>query len=246
MDPLFDGFAAYEVAYGFRDVGAECDFLLSLGVRRNGRPARSAVELGCGPGTHIRELSERGLKCYAVDHNPAALEHLAATAPKVVPILGDLRGFRLPEPVELAFSPLGTFAYLLTEADWQQALAAAAEALRPGGTLVLELAPGDAERRDTMRWTAYRDGWTVTASAGPSRPAADGTFFWALSLVAEGPDGRREWSIDEHQVAVSAARVEDLLADAHFVEVELFADWDCRRRWQREETVIAVARRRPA
>jgi tRNA G46 methylase TrmB len=51
----------YDIAFGWRDVAAECDFMLERYRAAQGRGARSVVELACGPGRHARQMAARNL-----------------------------------------------------------------------------------------------------------------------------------------------------------------------------------------
>ena len=45
----------YDIAFDFRDVGAECSALLEIAQRYSGCTAQSFIELAAGPAAHARE-----------------------------------------------------------------------------------------------------------------------------------------------------------------------------------------------
>ena len=61
----------YDIAFDFRDVPGEVDFLLEAYSRHLGRRAKSAIELACGPGYHVREMARRGIVSDGLDREPA-------------------------------------------------------------------------------------------------------------------------------------------------------------------------------
>lgn len=245
MADVYDDPAAYAVAYNFRAYAAECDFLCAATLQTTGRPPRTAAELGAGPACHARELARRGIKAYAVDNHPAMLAYLRANVPQVTAVEGDLRSFALPQPVDLVYCPLATFAYLLTDGDWDAALAAARAALVPRGTLVLEFVPGDSAPREAMAWQASDGEVTVDVLAGPTRPADGDTYTWDLKLRITRGETITERASTQRQRRVSAAEIETGLRRAgHFGAVQLYGDWSLGRRWRGDATVVAVARRR--
>ncbi len=245
MPDVYDDPAAYAVAYNFRDYAAECDFLAAATLQTTGRPPRSAAELGAGPACHARELARRGLRVYAVDDHPAMLAYLRDTAPRVTAMAGDLRSFVLPQPVDLVFCPLATFAYLLTDEDWDAALAAAHAALVERGTLVLEFVPGDAAPREAMTWQASGDGLTVEVTAGPTRTESADVYAWDLKLRVTRGAGVTELAASQRQRRLTAAAIEaGLRRTGLFGAVQLYGDWSLGRRWRGDATVVAVARRR--
>ena len=66
---------------------------------------RMACDLACGTGTTALELAERGIKVYGVDLSPTmcrlARAKVRRTGANVTIIPGDMRTFRLPQPVDL-------------------------------------------------------------------------------------------------------------------------------------------------
>lgn len=234
---LYDRPRAYEIAYSWRDFVAECDFALAVARRALGRPARSAVELAAGPARHGREFAKRGLAVSAVDCNPGALAYLARVAPELSAIEADLREFSLPQPVDLALCPLCGFAYLLTDADWHAAFDRVAAALVPGGVLVLELLPHDAEDTSDVAWTATDAGETVTVSAGPSRWVAESVFEWELSLTYNG-----ETMVGlERQRCVTPAHAERLVREHRaFRRVRCWGGYDLRQTYRGTGTSLVI------
>ncbi|MCC7492141.1 MAG: class I SAM-dependent methyltransferase [Fimbriimonadaceae bacterium] len=242
---VYDDPTAYDVAYAYRDFVAEVDFLGALTLGRQGHLPRRAVELAAGPARHGRELARRGCLVWTVDHNPGAAAWLRQHAPELRPVTADLRSFTLPEPVDLAFCPLAGFAYLLDDEAWQAALAATAAALLPGGVMLLELVPGDAERVAPTSWQHRLDGLTVTATAGPLRRVGE-VYEWELHLAWSDAAGEHERVGLERQRHVPAALAERLVRrSGWFRDVRLYGDWDLRRRWRGDATVVLVASRRP-
>ncbi|KAK9901276.1 hypothetical protein WJX75_003778 [Coccomyxa subellipsoidea] len=147
----------YDRLFAGRDFASELQFLLGAYARHTaegqagGRP-QSFVELGCGPARHAVEAWQQGMaQVTAVDDNRRMLEFArrqAAAAGATVRFLeGRLEELfstesGLPEGflhADLALLPLGTLAHALTNDDALRWLAAAGNALRPGGLLVLEL-----------------------------------------------------------------------------------------------------------
>jgi SAM-dependent methyltransferase len=134
----------YDLAFSYRDVAAECDFLQALGPRLAGRLSASVVELAAGPSSHAIELSRRGLRAVALDREPAmvayARDKAAAAGIAIDCRAGDMTGFALDEPVDLALLLLGSAGCLLTNDAAVACFRSVAAALRPGGLFVLELA----------------------------------------------------------------------------------------------------------
>jgi SAM-dependent methyltransferase len=100
----------------------------------------AVLELGAGTGRLAIPLAGVGLEVHALDASPAMLDALRAKAggQAVHCHLGDLAGPLPGGPFGLVFVAVNTFFSLLTQAAQQQALAAVAAVLGPGGRLVIE------------------------------------------------------------------------------------------------------------
>ena len=61
MSDLYTIPEIYDIAFDFRDVPAEVDFLLEKTKMYLGRNAGSTMELACGPAYHTREMGKRKL-----------------------------------------------------------------------------------------------------------------------------------------------------------------------------------------
>ncbi|MEP7180086.1 MAG: class I SAM-dependent methyltransferase [Pseudonocardiales bacterium] len=104
-----------------------------------GLPPGRALDVACGEGRNALWLAARGWRVSALDFSAVALdkgrllESRQAGAAPVDWVRADAASYRPAEPVDLAL-----LCYLhLPRADWLAALSAAAEALGPGGTLLV-------------------------------------------------------------------------------------------------------------
>lgn len=208
----------YDVAFGYRDVGAECDFLLAEAARHLGRAPASAAELGAGPANHAVELARRGLDVQALDIEPAmvayGLEKAARAGVAIDYREGDLARFALARPVDLALLLLNTAGCLLTQDEFVACLRAAAGALVPGGVLVVELPhPRDVFLREPGEgWEVERDGLRVRVAWG-----AEGDRFDPVTQVAEVTTTLTAWEGGKRRV------VRDRALQRHYTAPEVAA-----------------------
>lgn len=113
------------------------------------------LDLGCGPGLYCTELARRGHSCVGIDYGPASLDYAKGiAASEALPItyrLADMRTADYGGPYDLVMQLFGEI-NVFSPADAATILAKAFTALRPGGTLLLEVhtlaafALGDAPR----------------------------------------------------------------------------------------------------
>ncbi|MGE4553171.1 MAG: class I SAM-dependent methyltransferase [Desulfovibrionaceae bacterium] len=100
-----------------------------------------ALDLGCGPGFHTLALARRGFRVAALDTSRELLADLAARTGElpVRALEADLRALpalRLP-PAEAILCLGDTLAHLASPGEVRACIADAAQALEPGGRLVL-------------------------------------------------------------------------------------------------------------
>jgi SAM-dependent methyltransferase len=118
--------------------------------------ASAACDLACGTGTTAVELARSGIRVYAVD---ASLEMCRLARKKsreagagVRVLHGDMRSFRLPEPVDLVTCEFDAVNHLQRKADLNRVARAVARALAPGGWFFF----------DVNNRTAFEKVWTGT------------------------------------------------------------------------------------
>lgn len=173
----------YDIAFDFRDVKGECDFLLRVAEDHLGRPVRSAIELACGPGYHVRELAARGLISHGLDNSPEMVTHanqlIAKEKLNARTHLGDMRNWRPEQPYDFAYILIASFAHLLTNRDIFDHLNCVADMLTDDGLYLISTAHpreffgGDEASSNETSWTQTRDGLTVTTNWGGSNQQFD-------------------------------------------------------------------------
>jgi SAM-dependent methyltransferase len=209
----------YDIAFGFRDVPAECDALLEIASRPTGRPARSFLELAAGPAAHAREMASRGLRSVAVDLSPEMVQlgrRLASEALVEFQYLeADMTAFDVDEPVDMAAILMDSLGVLLDNDAVLTHLRCVADALVPGGIYVLELGhPRDAFGVGSSTdndWVMERDGTTVRMTWGregdpfdPIRQIDEVT----VTVRWQGPEGDGELTevAAEHRIVPNQLR----------------------------------------
>lgn len=105
------------------------------------------LEVGCGSGQMLGEMSKAGLDAWGVDSSSTRLEraslHLSAFPPdqrgRIHLLEADMRSFRVDVQFALIYAPFHAFMSLLTVEDQLEALAAFRRHLRRGGGLLVNL-----------------------------------------------------------------------------------------------------------
>ena len=170
------------------------------------------LELGCGSGLLTRHLVEARHRVLATDASPAMLALAGETAPGA-----EVRRLVLPDDLlpecDAVVSVGHVLSYLPDEAAVDRALAAAADALRPGGVLALDLCDlryGEL-RRDEPSSSRIAEDWAIVTRFSLPRP---NLFVREIAAFLRSEDGTWRRDDERHEnVLVDTALAPALLAE---------------------------------
>jgi SAM-dependent methyltransferase len=165
---------AYDIAFDFRDIPRECNFMSKVFADCCSRPPTSFLELAAGPAMHAREYARRGLNVCALDLSPEMVEYgKQQAASRGIDFryqCGDMREFDLEKTFDLAAILMDSTSYLLTNDDVLAHFDSVEKHLNQGGIYVLEMSHprdhfGIAESTKTS-WEMSRDNVKVETRWG--------------------------------------------------------------------------------
>jgi SAM-dependent methyltransferase len=170
------------------------------------------LELGCGSGLLTRHLVDAGHQVVATDASPAMLALARKTAPEA-----DIRQLVLPDdpiPECDAIVSVGhVLNYLPDEAGINRALAAGADALRPGGVFALDLCDlryGELRRGEQPHGRVGED-WAIVTRFSLPQP---NVFVREIAAFLRDEDGTWRRDDERHEnILVDTATVPVLLAE---------------------------------
>ncbi|GME48569.1 S-adenosyl-L-methionine-dependent methyltransferase [Neofusicoccum parvum] len=154
--------------------------------------ARRVVDLGCGPANSTALLAARfpGAQLTGVDGSPDMLARARRALPGARFVQADLREYRVPEGVDLAFSNAAL--HWLPEGVVGEVVRGVVEGLRPGGVFAMQVpdnlaeashvAMGETARLEGAEWRGRFEG---VAGEGRARVPAPGEWYDALSGLGE-------------------------------------------------------------
>ena len=183
---------------------------------------KSACDLACGSGTTAIALSRRGIQVYAVDLSPTMcrLARRKTAGLQVKVIRGDMRTFKLPEPVDLVTCECDAVNHIARKSDLRRVAKAVARALRPGGHFYFDVnnALGFATYWTGTHWTE-KPGIVMVMNNGHNRTRAWSEVNW---FIQDGL-GWRRFQERVEEVCWPAQEIEETLHAAGFDQIQ---HWD--------------------
>jgi len=133
----------YDIAFDFRDVSKECDFLEEVFLKLVNRKPEGFLELGAGPAYHTIEFTKRGLKATALDLSSNMVQYGLSKAQadgiSIEYVCADMVGFNLPGQYDLAALLMDSASYFLDNQSVYNHFRCVADCLKDGGLYFLEI-----------------------------------------------------------------------------------------------------------
>ena len=222
----------------FDAAGDELDAILALAATT---PQR-VLDMACGPGRHAIAAAERGLEVVGVDRSAFLLQHArdraADAGVEVEWVQGDMRDHVQEPPVDLVLNVFTSFGYFEDDAENARVLENAVASLRPGGTLVLDVAGKEVLARIFLPSSAD--------------VLADGLVVQRRRVVDDWSRIENEWTFLQGEAVrsfrfrhwvYSGRELAQMLTRAGFADVRLFGDFDGARYGPEATRLVAVARK---
>jgi SAM-dependent methyltransferase len=238
MPSIYDSARYYDIAFGWRDVPAECDFMVERFRAARGRAPRSVVEIACGPGQHARQFAARGLRSIGLDQSETMLAYARTQPggddPDVNWVHADMRDFTLDEPVELACCLMDSLSHLLALDDLLQHLDAVARNVTPDALYILEQshprdAFPDAEPAAQSEWEMEDESGEIVVRATWGRPEDRFDFTTQVGQLTVSLRARREGEEIFHTTSIVPSRL--WLAGEIEAAVRASGQWRIRERF---------------
>jgi SAM-dependent methyltransferase len=178
------------------------------------------VELGCGSGLLTRYLVDAGHRVIATDASPAML----ALARQTVPDVEQLVELVLPDdPIPACDAVVAVghpFSYLPNEESIDQAFVSAAQSLRPGGLLAVDICDLEwgVAHGDAANLGRAGDDWAIITEFSMPSPTR---FVRQMAVFLRNGDG--SWRRDDERhdnVLIDTSRLPGLL-DQHKVDTTI-------------------------
>lgn len=141
MDTVYEHPKYYEIAFSWRDIGAEVDTFERCFREYAGLPVKSILEIASGNSPHLEELLKRGYAYTGLDVSRAMLaysaEKAAALDGEAAFVRADMVDFSLSQTFDFAFIALGSLCARNTDELFSH-FRSVARALNKGGLYLLD------------------------------------------------------------------------------------------------------------
>jgi SAM-dependent methyltransferase len=131
----------YEIAFSFRDIRKEVDFMERCMASYSQIPVQNILEVGCGNSPHLIEIASRGYRYIGIDLSPEMIEYSqakAASIGKTAQVFqANMVDFRLKQQVDFAYVALASL-FVSNTAELISHFSSVSRALRPGGLYLLD------------------------------------------------------------------------------------------------------------
>jgi SAM-dependent methyltransferase len=166
---VYDNPLYFDIAFQYRDIGKECDFIESILELYSKTDNRRILDILCGTGSHMMELLHRGYQVDGFDVSDKMLDYVKNVKKfskyKTTLWKDNLIDFKVDTEYGLITNMLTSFNYISKNDDVLRHLESVAKSLSYGGIYLLELNhPRDLLSITTSipnKWVEERDGIEV-------------------------------------------------------------------------------------
>lgn len=141
MKSIYDHPFYYELAFSFRKIKKEVDFLEECIKKFSKVKVKNVLEIGCGPSPYSLELARRGYHFTGLDINKKMLEYSLKKAKKhnikIDVIHANMKKFRTKKKFDFAFVMLGSI-FVTTNEEFLKHLDCVANVLKRGALYVMD------------------------------------------------------------------------------------------------------------
>ncbi|ONK14865.1 class I SAM-dependent methyltransferase [Streptomyces sp. MP131-18] len=209
------------------------DFIEAVWQKR-GAPVHKVLDLCCGTGLLLREMTQRGYTVTGVDRSATMLEQ---SAQKLVPearerlVQGELPLIPLEEEFDAVHCTGAALNYLPNDTSLLRSFESVYRVLRPGGTFVFDLYTDALMRRYVERTTPHAVAQELpggyTFSLRCRRPSAGESFdMTSVQYLRDDTTQTYVRTVEVHHVyPQSQEKVRSLVAQAGFGGIEVFDNY---------------------
>ena len=232
----------YDIAFNYRDIPQEVDFLESVFRKYSGSKINKILDIACGTCPHSIEFAKRGRQVSGLDLSKDMLIYAKGQKEKLGLEINfyrrNMRKFTLNETYDASICMCASLQYLLTNEDYCSHLNSVANALQNHGLYVVEL---DNPRQWFIRsitdeilfneWSAKKDGKKVHVKLYKSpMNYLRGTYELRIILDAKDRNGKRKIvSKHTHRILLPQEFRSIVDSEGSFELLDYYGDFDLKQ-----------------
>ena len=149
---------------------------------------RSILDVGCGTGRELTELSKRYLDCVGVDVTPSMVEYARRMNPDLEISVGDMRSVRLNRTFDAIYALGGSINFAVSNEELEQTIRTYAAHAHEGTLLLLQ----------PLNASDFFGKFNIpeVVSVPYNGSTATGTSTFELSTVSQLVERKRTWRIE--------------------------------------------------
>ncbi|MEI7462878.1 MAG: class I SAM-dependent methyltransferase [Candidatus Taylorbacteria bacterium] len=240
----------YEIAFSFRDIPKEVDFIEQVIAKDSRIPVKTLFEIASGNSPHIKELCKRGYGYIGFELGKQMIEYSREIIRKSVLsaeiVEGDMIKFSLPKLVDCALLFLGSF-YIKSDEELRSHLDSVANVVQSGGLYILDGAvsfyPEDIRKQS---WEMIEGNIKVVTTYDPKWIDKTGNISEAKITLDIDDNGEKKKI--EHLEIRKVYSIDEFIKKAQetgkWEYVSSFSDFDITKKPYNEGRNIIVFRRK--
>ncbi|MEA2031801.1 MAG: class I SAM-dependent methyltransferase [candidate division Zixibacteria bacterium] len=231
---LYDWPEYYEVAFSFRDIPAEANFIHSCIGRFSKIPVHRILEIGCGPVPHVEDLQSFGYQYCGFDINPKMLSYARDKWKNLDPrpelFEANMVSFDCAHRVDFAYVLLGSL-YLRSVDEMTTHFDSVAKALNPGGLYFMDWCiqfTDPLHHKKNNAYTIEKDGISLDSEFAIKILDSDRQMYeeeWTINVDDHGKH-RKFRTVERNKAILPIEFVGFISQRLDFELVGWWKDWD--------------------
>lgn len=228
------------------DYAGQCAFAARVfaGFARSG--GRDYLDLACGTGQHLQEMTGLGFVPTGLDNSPAMLAQALARCPKAQLLLCDLAAFDQVAEFDLISCFLYSIHYSHPRSQFAETVKRAWQALKPGGVFVFNTvdARGARDEHTVVTRVQAADAKLTFASGWYYRGQGE-VLDLRLSIHRESAGNTQTWHDQHTMTAIILPELEQMLLATGFEVTLLEHDYERLSPWNGDSFNAIVVATKP-
>lgn len=236
----------------------EVDFLKHAFSADASRPISQVLDVACGSGRHVFDLTRMGYKCTGLDFTPERIQIAKKSAKReglsVKLLRGDATRLNYENEFDAALALYILF-LLPNDDDVLKCLNQIHRALRPGGILVCNIGNPFFKGEQWFSLKGIDKGLHIIEDSNPGIHLTElhrledfdslhGVAWWQETCIIEAPDGIHVFKDRERVRLFTYWDIFHYLQSAGFREIKCYPDWEINpRKKPKAEALVFVSRK---